>query len=119
MNISSTGDSGGPIHEWLGDHWEQVGIVSFGEGCARENDPGIYTRLSKYYSWIQTTINQDDTTVSSTSASTVPVTTEFRTIPTSTTTMTSTVTTISSNTAFFHNSNLCCVSIIYILLKFF
>jgi len=49
---SCQGDSGGPIHRWLDDHWEQVGIVSYGVGCARENYPGIYTRLSVYHDWI-------------------------------------------------------------------
>jgi secreted trypsin-like serine protease len=56
-----TGDSGGPIHQWLDDHWEQVGIVSFGSGCALANRPGMYTRLSFYYDWIQsylTVMNQ-------------------------------------------------------------
>jgi len=51
------GDSGGPIHQWLDDHWEQVGIVSFGIGCGLANNPGIYTRLSYYYDWIQSNLN--------------------------------------------------------------
>jgi len=63
-----TGDSGGPIHQWLDDHWEQVGIVSFGSGCALANRPGMYTRLSFYYDWIQsylTVMNQTtDTSIS-------------------------------------------------------
>ncbi|CAF1129781.1 unnamed protein product [Rotaria sordida] len=67
---SCQGDSGGPIHQWLGDHWEQVGIVSFGTGCAQPSKPGVYTRLSMYHDWIQATINQVDTTPS-TSTSTV------------------------------------------------
>ena len=54
MNI---GDSGGPIHQWLDDHWEQVGIVSFGRGCALALHPGVYTRLSFYHDWIYKTIN--------------------------------------------------------------
>ncbi len=53
-----TGDSGGPIHQWLGDHWEQVGIVSFGNGCALANHPGMYTRLSFYYDWIQSYLTE-------------------------------------------------------------
>ena len=63
------GDSGGPIHQWLDDHWEQVGIVSFGQGCAEENHPGVYTRLSIYHDWIQATINQIDETTSKSSTS--------------------------------------------------
>jgi len=46
------GDSGGPIFQWTGQYWEQVGIVSYGEGCAKPNKPGVYTRISYYYDWI-------------------------------------------------------------------
>lgn len=42
------GDSGGPL---VSDNL-LVGIVSWGEGCAEESYPGVYTRVSKYYSWI-------------------------------------------------------------------
>ncbi|CAF0854945.1 unnamed protein product [Adineta ricciae] len=46
------GDSGGPIFQWRDSYWEQVGIVSYGKGCAEPNKPGVYTRLSYYYDWI-------------------------------------------------------------------
>ncbi|CAF3322035.1 unnamed protein product, partial [Rotaria sp. Silwood2] len=49
---SCKGDSGGPILQWTGNYWEQVGIVSYGHGCAEPGYPGIYTRLSYYYDWI-------------------------------------------------------------------
>jgi len=64
--IKSIGDSGGPIHQWLDDHWEQVGIVSFGKGCALANHPGVYTRLSFYYDWIQESIKDTDSTTTTT-----------------------------------------------------
>ncbi|CAF1109466.1 unnamed protein product [Rotaria sordida] len=70
------GDSGGPILQWLGDRWEQVGITSFGKGCALEGDPGIYTRLAAYHEWIVSVLNDvifpevTDTTTDTTSVMT-------------------------------------------------
>jgi len=49
---SCSGDSGGPI---VKDN-VQVGIVSFGEGCARGDFPGVYTRVSAYTDWIERTL---------------------------------------------------------------
>jgi len=44
------GDSGGPmVHETADHRWVQVGIVSFGLGCARRTYPGVYTQVSKFH----------------------------------------------------------------------
>jgi len=45
---SCQGDSGGPLI--LNN--EQVGIVSFGSGCAQAGFPGVYVRVATYASWI-------------------------------------------------------------------
>jgi hypothetical protein len=45
---SCQGDSGGPLV--LGD--TQVGVVSWGIGCADPKFPGVYARVSKAYDWI-------------------------------------------------------------------
>jgi secreted trypsin-like serine protease len=45
------GDSGGPLAR-LGVTWVLHGITSFGNGCANGADPGVYTEVFTYLSWI-------------------------------------------------------------------
>ncbi|XP_059204094.1 transmembrane protease serine 9 [Centropristis striata] len=49
---SCQGDSGGPMVSKQGGVWIQSGIVSFGEGCALAERPGVYARVSQYQDWI-------------------------------------------------------------------
>jgi secreted trypsin-like serine protease len=49
---SCQGDSGGPIYIKLDDKWTQIGLTSWGIGCAGRNAPGVYTRLGNYTTWI-------------------------------------------------------------------
>ena len=50
---SCQGDSGGPLVVPGGPTgWTQIGIVSFGRGCAQPGAYGVYTRISHYIDWI-------------------------------------------------------------------
>jgi secreted trypsin-like serine protease len=49
---SCQGDSGGPLVWRTSDGPVLVGVVSFGDGCARKLKYGIYTRVSAYRDWI-------------------------------------------------------------------
>ncbi|XP_047478379.1 mucin-5AC-like isoform X2 [Penaeus chinensis] len=50
-----SGDSGGPLFTQLCDgRWAQLGIVSYGFECARPSKPGVYTKVSAYFDWIET-----------------------------------------------------------------
>ncbi|GAC21377.1 trypsin-like serine protease [Paraglaciecola arctica] len=49
---SCQGDSGGPLVINTGSGIQQVGIVSWGRGCAAATNPGVYTRVSVYKEWM-------------------------------------------------------------------
>jgi len=52
------GDSGGPlVRRDAGGTWIEVGIVSFGYGCARPGYPGVYTQVSTYAAQITAAVD--------------------------------------------------------------
>lgn len=52
---SCQGDSGGPITA-TSEESIQMGVVSWGYGCARANYPGVYTKVADYANWIEDNI---------------------------------------------------------------
>lgn len=49
---SCQGDSGGPLMVNTNEGWQQIGIVSWGLGCADDGFPGAYTRAAVFSEWI-------------------------------------------------------------------
>jgi secreted trypsin-like serine protease len=49
---SCQGDSGGPIVVKTNNSYEQLGIVSWGVGCAQADAYGVYTNISNFESWL-------------------------------------------------------------------
>jgi len=48
------GDSGGPLVVLgSGNNDKQIGVVSWGIGCASRDFPGVYARVSEVYDWIR------------------------------------------------------------------
>lgn len=55
------GDSGGPLMTRVqGGRYLQVGIVSYGIGCALDDMPGVYARLEALVPWVQKFIDAYD-----------------------------------------------------------
>ncbi|XP_034970813.1 coagulation factor X [Zootoca vivipara] len=47
------GDSGGPHVTQYWDTYFVTGVISWGEGCAREGKYGVYTKVSKFIGWLR------------------------------------------------------------------
>uniref|UniRef100_A0A8C9EBZ7 Vitamin K-dependent protein C n=1 Tax=Phocoena sinus TaxID=42100 RepID=A0A8C9EBZ7_PHOSS len=59
------GDSGGPMVVSFRGTWFLVGLVSWGEGCGRLNNYGVYTKVSRYLDWIHGYINAKEASLES------------------------------------------------------
>lgn len=65
VNDTCSGDSGGPFmvkrfDKDIGGHrWYQVGITSWGVGCATKNEYAYLTRVTEYLDWIKKTIKKN------------------------------------------------------------
>ncbi|XP_062977530.1 transmembrane protease serine 9-like [Elgaria multicarinata webbii] len=62
---SCQGDSGGPLMCYFPNiaRFYLIGITSFGYGCGRPRNPGIYVRSANYRSWIDAHLLAKTTTV--------------------------------------------------------
>ncbi|KAK1332752.1 hypothetical protein QTO34_007435 [Cnephaeus nilssonii] len=47
------GDPGGPLACEVEDRWILAGVMSWEKACAKAQNPGVYTRVTKYSKWIK------------------------------------------------------------------
>lgn len=59
------GDSGGPMVASFRGTWFLVGLVSWGEGCGRLHNYGIYTKVDRYLDWIHSYIGAKEASLES------------------------------------------------------
>ncbi len=51
------GDSGGPLFLTQSGRFTQIGVVSYGLGCAQQNSYGVYTKVQNYNDWMDQIIS--------------------------------------------------------------
>ena len=59
QTYASIGDSGGPIFQWTGNRWQQVGLTSYGpRDCNFDSQAAVFVRLVSYYDWIDSILSK-------------------------------------------------------------
>ncbi|CAH1274514.1 F2 [Branchiostoma lanceolatum] len=66
------GDSGGPFAAYDNGRSKLLGIVSWGDGCARQGKYGVYTRVHRFREWIATYVDKPADPVDSGSNNIIP-----------------------------------------------
>uniref|UniRef100_A0AAV2KMB0 Peptidase S1 domain-containing protein n=1 Tax=Knipowitschia caucasica TaxID=637954 RepID=A0AAV2KMB0_KNICA len=56
---SCQGDSGGPLVLKIGKTWVQFGVVSFGRESGCTDAPNVFTRVSRYQTWIKDRVSNN------------------------------------------------------------
>jgi secreted trypsin-like serine protease len=70
---SCQGDSGGPlvVHDNARNGYVLYGVVSYGNGCARQRTPGVYHHVPSTVDWIRRTTGLHDDGSSGAAASSI------------------------------------------------
>ncbi|CAL4144918.1 unnamed protein product, partial [Meganyctiphanes norvegica] len=55
------GDSGGPIYVKESGQHVQIGVVSYGRGCASKGNSGVYARVGFFLDWIKSNVGSEAT----------------------------------------------------------